>query len=151
MNCLLSKAVELWRADLVRHHFLSSCIYFQFRIYKLPSAVWCAHADYLPRENIAVKNSCVRVVSSVRLTPWSLSEWENRVVVLWDEVSVWGNEESPLISTSDFTSTPLLALYSTYHTGPDALVHIFHVWIGKKTTLSCRWQYNMQILIQYCN
>ncbi len=56
---VLWKAVQVRTAGVVRHYFLSSCIYFQFRIYKLPSAVGCAHADYLPRENIAVKNSCV--------------------------------------------------------------------------------------------
>ncbi len=107
----------LWTAGVVRHYFLSSCIYFQFRIHKLPSAVWCAHADYLPRENIAVKHSCVRVLSSVRLTPWSLTEWESRVVLLWDEVSIGGNVERVLISTRHITSSPLLALLTQQRWG----------------------------------
>ncbi len=76
-----------------------------------------AHADYYPEKNIAVKHSCVRVLSSVRLTPWSLAEWESRVVLLWDEVSIGGNVERVLISTRHITSSPLLALLTEQRWG----------------------------------
>lgn len=153
-RCLLWEAIQVRTAVLARHYFLSSCIYFQFRIYKLPSAVGCAHADYLPRENIAVKNSCVRLLSSLRLTPWSLAEWENRVVVLWDEVSIWGNVERVLISTCDITFPPLLALL-TEHIWDRRSRRWFNASIlcldwEKKEGLSSRWQQSMYALIIYC-
>lgn len=58
---------------------LGLCIYFKSKIYKLPSAVGCSHLDYLPRENMAVKNSCVCMLHCIRLTPRSLAGWKNRV------------------------------------------------------------------------
>lgn len=84
------------------------CIYFQSKIYKLPSAVGCACLDYLHRENMAVKNSCVRGLCCVCLTSWSLAGWENRV----GGSERWGHNEAEwdLEVVSDTVCPPPLAL-----------------------------------------
>lgn len=57
---------------------LRLCIYFKSKIYKLPSAVRCSCLDYLPKENMAVKNSCVCVLYCIRLTPRSRAGWKKQ-------------------------------------------------------------------------
>lgn len=84
---------------------LGLCIYFKSKIYKLPSAVGCSRLDYLPRENMAVKNSCVCVLHCIRLTLRSLAGWKNRV----RNTQRWGQLSHSREVASDIASPPPFA------------------------------------------
>lgn len=84
---------------------LGLCIYFKSKIYNLPSAVGCSRLDYLPRENIAVKNSCVCVLHCIRLTPRSLAGWKNKV----RSILRWGQLSQSIEVASDIASPPPFA------------------------------------------
>lgn len=123
---------------------LGLCIYFKSKIYKLPSAVGCSRLDYLPRENMAVKNSCVCVLHCIRLTPRSLAGWKNRVRTTqrWGQLSQSREVASDIASphpfapraqqksdSSDWTDTHIHFLHGRWEKWAcdSGMVYVFHI------------------------